>query len=416
MGINNSERSFVELVNRAINCISEDDGYFDNVDWQEIYKLAELSGVVAALFDVAKVQKSLPEELRKRWDAVKFKLFLRQGAHFNQLVKVIKAIEAEGLDYAVFKGPVLADAYPNPLYRASSDTDILVDADSIKKAGRIIESLGYAKCLEKSKHNVPVYVHGGSGHVIELHSTVYEDYEGEKINVLRTANIDGKEHRIRVKINGKDICTFGYNEHLAYLIYHMVKHFMLEGGKTKFFTDITLFVNKHKAEISPQLFWDWMDKFEYTTFCENFFTICIKYFGMDEFLMDGRKIQANREVLEGIIIDYLYCGDQSQTRRASWQLLNTFEPYLTGKSDRVEKTRAGRIVRMLFPRSEMLSKKYSYAKSNKLLLPVAWVHRGINSIIYKSNAKEEQYSTLQKINLVDSRMGLLNSVGLLEKE
>ncbi len=409
------EKDFIELTKRAINCEYADDGFFDETDWNGVFELACRNSLAAVLFDAAKGCKSLPEDIKKKWDMIKFQTFMRQGVHFKALVEVTNDLHEAGIDYAVFKGQAISKCYPNPLYRASSDSDILVSPEDRVRASEIIESHGY-ECDGGKKDKEFTYINKHNGHVIELHTTVFEDYEGIKIDILSQANLNGPEHRIDMDVNGKTIRTMGVDEHLVYQIYHLIKHFILEGASVRFFTDITLFVNKNLDDIHFDYFWKWMDKCGYSAFCQNFFAICIRHFGLDDSILKGRKVDASNDVLESIIIDFIYKGDIDHLRQYSWQLIYAFAPYLVGEKSGFEGKTKGKI-RFVFPMPQDLDEYYDYAKKIPILLPIAWVHRLIRrSFLQVKNRKKGLYTATQKMDIINSRLDLFSSVGLIDND
>ncbi len=414
--MNAVEKDFIELTRRAINCEYADDGFFDETNWEEVFELACRNSLAAVLFDAAKSCKSLPEEIRKKWDVYKFQTFMRQTAHFQSLVEVVNGLKDAGIDYAVFKGQAISECYPKPSYRSSCDSDILVsDADRVR-ATQVLEANGYEFYSGKKDKELS-YVNQKTGHTIELHTSVFEDYEGAKIDILSKANLNGTEHRIEFDVNGKTIRTMGVDEHLVYQMFHMIKHFMLEGASVKFFTDITLFVNKNIERIHPDFFWKWMDKCNYSAFCENFFAICIEKFGMDSAVMKGHKAKASAEVLDRLLVDFIYVGDKEKRRESSWQLTATMQPYFVGERNTVSKSKSGRLLNFLFPKASELNENYEYAKKIPLLLPIAWVHRVVHKIIWQVSGKgKDCYTGMQKVDIVESKLGLLGSVGLLDEE
>ncbi len=413
--MNAVEKDFIELTRRAINCEYADDGFFDETNWEEVFELACRNSLAAVLFDAAKSCKSLPEDIRKKWDVYKFQTFMRQTAHFQSLVEVVNGLKDAGIDYAVFKGQAISECYPKPSYRSSCDSDILVSSDDRERATEIIKAHGYDYVGGKEDKEL-TFDNAQNGHVIELHTTVFENYKGIKIDILSRANLNGPEHRIDMNVNGKTIRTMGVDEHLVYQVYHLIKHFMLEGASVRFFTDFTLFINKNQDKLHYDYFWKWMDRCGYSSFCQNFFTICVRYFGMDDSILKGRKLRTSDDVLESIIIDFIYKGDIEHVRQNSWQLIYAFAPYLVGEKSGFEGKTKGKI-RFIFPMPQDLDEYYGYAKKVPILLPIAWMHRAIRrSFIQMKNRNDGSYSATQRMELINSRLDLFSSVGLIDKE
>ena len=411
------ERDFIELTNRAINQIPGNDGFFDCADWKGILELAYKNGLAAVVLDVARQVGVIPDDLLKQWEATRLQIYIRQAKHLHALMDLLFEMNEAKIDYAVFKGPIVAACYPNPLYRISSDSDILVDPSERVKVCGMIEKRGYSIMEHETKEQVFVYKNERTGHKIELHTSVFEDYKGSKIEIIRDAGIDRPEHRINVRLKEGKIRTFGVNEHLIYLMFHMIKHFILEGASIKFFTDIVLFVDKNSDNINPVFFWDVMEKCGYTKFCENFFTICITKFGMKEFILNGHEMQTDEQILDALLVDFIYIGDENQLRTEQWQLTSTLEPYFVGERTKIKKSKLARTINFLFPRPCELNENYEYAKKMPALLPIAWVHRAVRKVLWQLFIRnKESYTGMQKVEIVESRLGLLGSVGLLDEE
>ena len=415
--MNKNERDFIELVKRAIRKEYKDDGYFDETDWDEIYEFSISNGFVAFLYDTVKGQKSLPEEKRVTWDRNKFAIYVRETRNLYSLNKVLEQVTQAGIDYALFKGPIIADCYPNFSYRNSSDSDVFVDESDKQAASDIIFGLGYEKIDQKSNSQVTYFRNAEVGHAIELHTCLFEHYEGEKISILKGLELESPDKRIDYEVNGYTFRTLGVNEHLVFQFFHLIKHFVLEGASVRFFSDITLFVNKNLENINPDYFWECMGKLNYVDFCENFLTICIDYFSMDASIMNGHKCKASQEVLEALIVDYIYKGDKDKKRKKDWQLLGTMRPYLVGQNTAIKKSKFERILHYIFIKPSELNKSYSYAKKMPILLPIAWIHRALKRIFlpifYRKNIT---YTGMEKVDLVEDKLNLLASVGIIDKE
>ena len=67
----------------------------------------------------------------------------KQIKQYVQLRNVLRATDQQFIVF--FKGPVLADLYPNYLERSSSDTDIWVPEGQYAKTEQSLLDLGYVK-------------------------------------------------------------------------------------------------------------------------------------------------------------------------------------------------------------------------------------------------------------------------------
>lgn len=411
------ELQFIELVKRTVHQDYTDDGYFQEADWEAIFNLAHKNKMAAIIYDVASKQTSFSGEFAKVWDRYRFRTFVFQKGHEHLIFTLLGQLEEANIKYAVFKGPVLAALYPNPGYRVSSDVDILVKEEDRLRVNDMIVALGYDRKTRNEKANVWVYIHPEKGYEIELHVSIYEDYEGQKIDTLRTAGIEKEENWTQVDVGGRTIPTLGINEQLVYQIFHMIKHFVLEGANVRFFTDILLYIEYYKEQISSEYFWDWMDRLNYTRFCENFFQIGKEIFDIEIFLMEGHKSTASQDALNAMLIDFIYVGDEQEKKEHGWQLLQAMRPYLVGERETVNKSKFVRNMNYLFPPANQIDfQYYEYARGKNYLLPIVWIHRMINKVKRTKASDKATYSGVEQVEVVDNKLELLAGVGLLDEE
>jgi len=93
------------------------------------------------------------------------------------------------LPFAVFKGCVLADLYPVPSMRYSKDTDLLIHIEDTALFYHFLEQMGYLQEKETSKEQVPVFVRPTPYHKVELHFSLWEEYNGPKAQQMNTMHI-----------------------------------------------------------------------------------------------------------------------------------------------------------------------------------------------------------------------------------
>ena len=66
----------------------------------------------------------------------------------------------------------------------------------------------------------------------------------------------------------------------------------------------------------------------------------------------------------------------------------------------------------MFPSSKVLPEEYAYAKKVRILLPIAWVHKGINFLKKRSKSKEDWYSASEKLEIAEHRLKLMKQQNL----
>ena len=103
--------------------------YREEIDWNEIYKLADIHNLIVITFSaVNKLQGEFkpPSEIYSKMKN-KFLLYIQHSTVIeNYAEKLINNFKKEKLDHIIIKGYVLKDYYPSPEYRSMSDIDILI--------------------------------------------------------------------------------------------------------------------------------------------------------------------------------------------------------------------------------------------------------------------------------------------------
>lgn len=149
--------------------------------------------------------------------------------------RLCQALENAGIHYMPLKGSVIRDLYPEPWYRTSSDTDILVAVEDVEFAKRIcINDLEYTINIE-DQHAIAF--HSPSDIVFELHfklgiSEVTEDIV-KKAWETATLQENTKYHHLMT-----DEMFYFYH------IGHMAKHVINGGCGIRTFLDLWILDHK----------------------------------------------------------------------------------------------------------------------------------------------------------------------------
>lgn len=339
---------------------------------------------------------------------------LKEYEKYRCLRDIIALSQKEGLHFVIFKGCILADLYPQYAERISCDSDIYIDKEEKEHALKLLYAYGYEKNEEHSKEEVTVLVHKERFHTIELHTCLWEDYTGKRLSVLDSFELTRKDKRITLKTCGFEVTTLGYQDHLIYQLFHIIKHFSLQGVGMKYLADITLYVNAYGKYLDYDDFWNKLDQLGYTKFCYYLFVICVEYLGMDDTILSGKDMEMGDELYK-FMQDLLQVGNPSDGDQVSWQIFGTLTPYFTGEK-KTSSSKWKRRLEVLFPRAEDLRDDFAYAREHKILLPIAWVHKILMYLVKYQKHKDEWYNASEKLNAAEYRIGLMNDMGLIEKE
>lgn len=324
---------------------------------------------------------------------------------------VLALAKENQVPFVIFKGCVLANLYPQYVQRSSSDTDIFVERAYKKQAVDLIVSAGYTIDEEHSKNEVCVLRSQSGVHTIELHTCLWEDYTGRRLDILEGMKLTDTDKLIELETCGFTVTTLGYEEHLIYQLFHIIKHFSLEGIGVKYLADITLYVDAYGKYIDFDGLWEKLDRLDYARFAYYLFVICIEFLGMDDRILENRQMVMGDELLE-FMLDLFNGGAIVGEKKDSWQILGMMTPYFTGEKKAV-KGRIRRKLAVIFPRARDLQDHYDYARKNHFLLPVAWIHKMVNYLVKYRKMGNDWYSAGEKLDVAEHRIDLMDKLGLL---
>ena len=407
---------FFYLIRCAVRGDDADKTELENLnenEWSDLADLAARTKTTALLYPVLAKCGNFKEKSEKvtEWHRRAFVLILHQMDMTRASYRVSTESKKRGLSPVFIKGVILADLYPHYSRRKSSDMDILVAEHEKADVVKMLEDLDYVHNTEHSKNHVQIFTMRDSDSVIELHTRLWEDYEGQKIDVLKSLNLTDSANLVSADVCGFEVLTLEPGRHLTYQMFHLIKHFMLDAIGSRYLIDITLFIEKYRQQINFGSFWESMDSLGYSQFCRQFFILCGSYIGLDtSFFMDGEPVPDENALM--LLSDIMNGGTKAGDDKEQWQLLGYMTPYFVGEKT-MRKTSFGRKLDTVFLRPKDLQGKFVYAKKHKFLLPVAWVHRTIAYFMKYNRRRVRRHSVSEKMDAAERRLNLLNGLGLI---
>ncbi len=214
---------------------------FQNADFGGLYKFAAFHSVAnivgRALFEMELADKC---ENKDEFYIEQLKATMDYQRQRYELGRIHDAFEKEQICYVALKGAVIKEVYPEPEMRTSCDIDVLVKAEDLERASKVLEQNLGAKYMCRSAHDVSYIT--DSGVHIELHHTLCENnYIGS--NVLLKA----WDYTIGEGCEKQFTTEFFVYYHYA----HMAKHLVDGGFGIRLVSDLYL-INK-KMEYDKQV-------------------------------------------------------------------------------------------------------------------------------------------------------------------
>ncbi len=385
-----------------------------DLDWNDLKEEARQHNCMAIIFPTIKQIQTdfdcIPKDIYEEWEEKVVEMAAAQCIKNYELNHILDCLRQVGVEGIIFKGAVIADTYPEYLLRVSGDADVLIKAEDEKLALDILAKEGYLINYAESKENETT-LYKGNILVIELHTSLWEDYKGDHIDKLNDMNIT--DDNLFVDFQGCDIQakTLGITKHFTYIFYHMIKHFIPGGIGIRHLLDITLFYNKYENEIDLNEFYENMHILGYDMFCKAIFRLCIDLFDMKaSVLPDEYEIDKNLyNKLIDDIIDAGVFGNKTIERIKARNIIK--QTYYEG--DKVQPSKIKVLLNTLFPKAEAMSDNYVNVRKYKFLLPVAWTQRAIHHFVCKIKYVDEP-SLSQKTKSVEDRMRLLKELDLMK--
>lgn len=387
-----------------------DEGEDLEFSWELVYKLLCKNGLDGISYPfVSQLEKEVkpPDYLLDVWKQGTLMKAIRQLRLEKALARVCKCAKEDHLDLIIMKGVTLGHLYPHSEYRFTSDTDILIREEIREEVMDLLLLLGYQ--YRRQKDNVDEFKLGDC-HMIELHTSLWEGFTGFKIEQLERLNLTREDRFINLEMDDYKVTTLGYTEHLIYQIYHIIKHFCLEGIGIRYLVDITLYVNQYFSHIDFNQFWQQMQEVDYERFCKKVFSICVLRFHMNPGSLP-QNVMISPEEEETLLVDFINKGSMDDMDNKDWEALNIIAPYFCNPTQGRDR-KFLRIAKMIFPPKAFLSEEFYYARENPMLLPIAWIARGC-SFYKKKKKNKSKYGLLKKISKAEYRISLMKKAGII---
>ena len=342
------------------------------------------------------------------WKEMALEQAARQAIQENEFLNLILALQKQGLDPVVMKGPVCRNLYPRPLLRPSVDDDLLVADEQTAAYHAALLDFGMTadepdadldKAWELSYHkpNSPLY--------IELHkrlfdpnSAAFEDFNAPFEGAL--------ERAIPVTIQDVTLKTLAPADHLLFLILHAFKHFLHSGFGMRIIADICLFTWRYGEQIDFAALRAVCDARRCERFTAAVYRIGEKYLDLpipEPFAV----IEVDEtELLADVLVSGLHGAEIDRLHSANITLGAVAD-------ENQGKTRSGGLAKTLFPSAKKLSGRYPYLETKPWLLPVAWASRV--GTYFKERGKYGEESPAASLRIGKERVKLLRTYGVIER-
>ena len=323
-----------------------------------------------------------------------------------ELKEVITAFNAAGVEFMLLKGVILANLYPDPVYRSTIDADIHVSDDYIEKAEEILTGRGYIKVLNEAVIYESTYNLDGILK-IDLHTRLFDKfYENNRAAVV-ASGLESLSNRRSTRVMGVLAETLSINRFLTYIVCHHTKHFISTGINLRHLIDISVYVNEYYEQLDWESILTALDRFGIKEFMLYLLYICQHYLGMVN--LSFLYVDVEEEVVLMLlhdIVERTADGESAFLRASAKDIVqNIYNDSKQGNKHR-------NIASNYFPSVRSLSAKYRYAIKHPVLLPIAWIHRAC-SYLWRVISKQRIVSPTERAKIAKDRVALLERIGIL---
>ena len=331
--------------------------------WPTIYNTIRSSEKLLASF------KLKPDEMNF-YDVQLKKIISKQLARIHELKKLVIAFELQGVKAILLKGYALANLYPQPLLRISGDTDFLVHTKQTELALNVLRDSGFNVLPKHEDSHHFVCEHPIAGRVelhIKLYDTHFIQYWFKSPHLFEHLTFKQQQTMIG------DVWVLSENDHLHFLTYHFIKHFLIKGIGVKQVIDLLLFMRQHKGIVDWETYRVNLQKRGYDQLIANVVQIGIDYLGFkqEDFLFPTTN---NHQLRDQLLIDLIEGGTFGQILESRSHFAINLDVKLEKKYHRSFLQRMKQDI--FVSKTHFTNKKgFEYLKYFSFLLPIAWIQR-----------------------------------------
>ena len=269
----------------------------DSIDWKDVKALAEQQGLSAVVLDgIEKLPATSrpPQELLLEWIGESLQNESIYATQQKAAIKMADLFHGNSIRTYVLKGAVIAECYPKPQCRLSSDLDCYLlpeegDFDVWSLGNDLIKAKGF-EVLDDFYKNSKFLM---SDLTVENHQ-YFTPFRGnetlkslERLLQKQIRNDKGEDRMEGTWLYRPPVMTSA-----LFLIEHAYSHFLHEGLAWRMILDWMLFRQKHEKEIDWKQLEAWIDKFGFRKFYDSYHRLGLFLIG--EFQASGFKIQDKR--------------------------------------------------------------------------------------------------------------------------
>lgn len=267
MNLDNTQQAFLKLVRAGLWADLESTdirnlGFWEPVDWEKIYQLAEEQSVVGIVLagierlKNANLHIELNQELLLQWIG-EAQMLEQQNLAMNKFVaRLIEELRKEDIYALLVKGQGIAQCYERPLWRAPGDVDLLLDADNYFKAKDYCNTIADSRSIDTENNKERLHQEYQIGDwTVELHGTMHTSLTRIMDRVIDHVQDETlRKKQVRVwKNDDTNIVLPSPDNDVIFVFSHILQHLFFEGIGLRQICDWCRLLWTYRLELSLQL-------------------------------------------------------------------------------------------------------------------------------------------------------------------
>lgn len=376
------QRDILNLIKSSVT--GEETWVSSDFSWNTLYQFARKHQLFSMLYYGALNSKiDIPESLT---DIVS-KCAVIDHYQQDAVKTIFSAFEENKIDFLPVKGILLKSLYPKTDMRFMSDADILIKTEQYEKIKAVMTDLGFDQTIESDHEYV---FKKGNALYIELHKHLIPSYNKDYYDYYGTGwKLAHKTKTTRFELTTED--------HFIYLLTHYAKHYRDAGIGIKYLVDLYLVLSKQNPDVT--YIEQELKKLRLYDFYKNTLNMLSVWF-------EGSSSTELTDFMTDRIFESGAYGTK-QTSVISQALKDS-------KSVSQKNVRKMQFFKLIFLPFKSMKVKYPFLNKLPFLLPVMWIIRIFDTLLFKRSSIKNQKDRLTLITPenISKYQQELNYVGL----
>lgn len=347
------QREFIKILKAGLSGTKEN--ISPDFDFDKAIQLAKRHNVTPILYygasncDIPQ-EKAYMQELRQ----LTLRNMLVSERQMYEIKRIVKAFEAENIEYMLLKGAIFKSEYPKPEMRTMGDADILIKLEQYSKIRAIMEQLQYAFKYE-SDHEL---VWTKPSLFLELHKSIMTSYNKDLYSYFGTG------WQMAKGMPGSSGYRMSEEDFYIFTFVHFTKHYRISGIGITHLIDMWVYSHSH-----PDINWAYveneLEKMHLSAFHTNIKKTIAVWF----------ENAAETDITD-LITNVIFNSGRYGT--AEMAIIN--RALQNGKKSAAN-MKVNRVFNKVFPACSVMAKKYPILSKVPILLPFMWIVRFFEIVI-----------------------------------